>query len=89
MRQLIYFFLIYLLYKVCYIEKADGMKGFFLLKRRWVWLVMFPVVLIPILIETVYHAFLDIFDYDLQCIGGEKRKLTFGEKLIMTDKLLN
>jgi hypothetical protein len=86
-RKYLYFVLLYLLYRVKWIEHPEGERGFFLVKRRWIWLFGFPLVVIPVIIIGIYNEFMDIFSYDQAWISGRKRKLSFKEKLIMADRL--
>jgi hypothetical protein len=87
-KHFFYFAFIYLLYRVKYIDRPDGEKGYFIVKRHWVWLLFFPVIAVLAILKAVYYSFLDIFDYDICYTQGEKRKLSFKEKLAMTDRLL-
>ena len=89
MKKYVYFALIYLLYRVKWIDRNDGDSGYFLLKREWVWLLGFPILLIPVIIIAIYNSFIDIFSYDLIWIGKNKKKLSFKEKLIMADRLFD
>lgn len=87
-KDYFYFAFIYLLYRVKYIDRPDGEKGYFIVKRHWVWLLFFPLIAVLAILKAVYYSFLDIFDYDICYTQGEKRKLSFKEKLAMTDRLL-
>jgi hypothetical protein len=87
-KHFFYFAFIYLLYRVKYIDRPDGEKGYFIVKRHWVWLLLFPLIAVLAILKAIYYSFLDIFDYDICYTQGEKRKLSFKEKLAMTDRLL-
>jgi hypothetical protein len=73
---------------VKWIEQPTGEKGYFVVKRAWVWLLFFPLIALVAIIKAIIYAFLDIFDYDICYTQGEKRKLSFAEKLVLTDRLL-
>lgn len=88
-REFFYLLFAYILFRVKYIEKEDGTKGYFLLKREWVWLIFFPIIVIFAILKAIYYSFLDIFSHDLQWISKDKKKLTLIEKLYYTDRLLD
>jgi len=87
-KHFFYFAFIYLLYKVKWIEQEDGIKGYFLVKRVWIWLLFFPLIVLVAIFKAIYYSFLDIFNYDICYTQGKKRKLSFKEKLALTDRLL-
>ena len=88
-KEFFYLLFAYILFRVKYIEKEDGTKGYFLLKREWVWLLFFPIIVIFAIIKAICYSFMDIFSYDLQWINKDKKKLTLIEKLHYTDRLLD
>jgi hypothetical protein len=87
-KHFFYFAFIYMLYRVKWLDRPDGERGYFVVKRHWVWLLFFPLIVMVAIIKSIIYAFLDIFDYDICYTKGEKRKLSFKEKLAITDRLL-
>ena len=87
-KDYFYFAFIYILYRVKWIDRPDGEKGYFVVKRVWVWLLLFPLIALLAIFKAIYYSFLDIFNYNICYTQGEKRKLTFKEKLALTDRLL-
>lgn len=66
---------IWLFYRLSY-KELDTMSGYFLLKRKWVWIILSPITL-PILIllcciEIIISYFLGLNDYDLTCHCASK-----------------
>lgn len=79
--------LIYIFFRVKWIDGIDA--GYYLMKRKWVWFLLLPLMLIPVIVQAVYEHIVVIFSYDLQWIpSSEPKKLTFGEKLLIGYKLL-
>lgn len=87
-KMFFYFALIYILYKVKWLEHSENERGYFVVKRVWVWLLFFPLIALFAIIRAIIYAFMEIFNYDICYTQGEKRKLTFKEKLALTDRLL-
>jgi len=79
---------IYVFYRVKWIDGEN--PGYYLLKRKWVWFLLLPIILIPVIISIIIATISNIFSYDLQWIAEkEPKKLKFGEKLLIGYRLVN
>ncbi|MDD5013474.1 MAG: hypothetical protein PHW73_00045 [Atribacterota bacterium] len=82
-------YFIYIFFQVKWLDKECG-SGYFLLKRWWVWVfTILPFCMIFSVVRSMIFCILDLFDYDYHWIGGgEKKKLSFKEKLYLGERLL-
>jgi hypothetical protein len=80
--------LIYIFYRVKWIDKPQD-KGFYLIKRYWVWYLLIPIMLIAALLQAIYITVKDIHSYNMHWISGEKHKLNFKQKLLYGDRLFH
>jgi hypothetical protein len=76
---------VWILFRVTY-KEVDGMKGYFLVKRAWVWLLLpFWIMLIINMIRSMISTVLDMFQFDMHCTPIEKQKLSWAERVYLTN----
>lgn len=81
-------FVYYCFFRVKYMEIDNGRNyGYFLVKRVWVWVVASPAVLLYILLREAIKYFLSLNEFECHWTEGEKRKLTFKERIALTYRL--
>ncbi len=62
-------------YRLKYISKNQR-SGYFLVKRKWVWFLCSPILIIPYILLAVVEYFVEIFNYTYNWINTGNKKLT-------------
>ncbi len=89
------FFISLCFFRVSYIEnKEDEHKsGYYLKKREWVWLILFPMVFAGYSVYLIFTGLFElvnyIFSYDCHWVNAKKKKLTFMQTLYLHNRLMN
>ena len=80
--------ILYIFFKVKWIDRETE-SGYFLVKRKWFWFVILPIILLYNISKCIIGSIIDIFSYDVCWIEGKNKKLTFIEKLYLGDRLIH
>ena len=78
--------LYYCFFRVKYMEIDNG-YGYFLVKRVWMWIIASPVVLLYILLQEAVKYFISLNEFECHWVEEEDRKLTFKERIALTNRL--
>ncbi len=78
-----------MLYKIKYFEdkEAPHQSGWYLIKRKWLWWLLLPILIIPKLLKCIWEYTTRIYSFPSHWIAAPKTKLTKIEREVIYKKL--